>query len=316
MTCGRFYAALCTAAAISLSSAAAWAQGISDFPSREASRVDQQQPASAATESQVSTPQQPKPVPAPSQGTTPQKVRPTIASPHAASDHVMPQGFSVVLVLADLTASGAQDDVPPAARRALADMKDFLPYKSYKLLDAAWLLGQGSMSVRLRGPDEQEYELKLAAAPDRAGQVSVGFSLRESFAYEGALEQAAAAEQAARADVEARSTASHERQQDVVRLRTELQQAREKRDDARIRELQKAIQDLEREMAAERRAAARPTSMRKTPFPSRSIIDTSFAMDVGETVVVGTSRLRGNSRALIALLTAVPPSKSRLNEPR
>jgi hypothetical protein len=30
-------------------------------------------------------------------------------------------------------------------------------------------------------------------------------------------------------------------------------------------------------------------------------------MEIGETVVVGTSRLRGNSKALIALLTAVPP---------
>jgi hypothetical protein len=36
----------------------------------------------------------------------------------------------------------------------------------------------------------------------------------------------------------------------------------------------------------------------------RSIIDTSFAMDVGETVVVGTSRVAGD-KALIALLTAV-----------
>jgi hypothetical protein len=37
------------------------------------------------------------------------------------------------------------------------------------------------------------------------------------------------------------------------------------------------------------------------------VIDTSFTMDVGETVVVGTSRLKGNGKALIALLTAVPP---------
>jgi len=34
-------------------------------------------------------------------------------------------------------------------------------------------------------------------------------------------------------------------------------------------------------------------------------------MDVGETVVVGTSRLRSNSKALIALLTAVPQRASR-----
>jgi hypothetical protein len=34
-------------------------------------------------------------------------------------------------------------------------------------------------------------------------------------------------------------------------------------------------------------------------------------MDVGETVVVGTSRLSGNSKALIALLTAVPQKSAR-----
>jgi hypothetical protein len=38
------------------------------------------------------------------------------------------------------------------------------------------------------------------------------------------------------------------------------------------------------------------------------VIDTSFSMDVGETVVVGTSRLKGD-KALIALLTAIPPRR-------
>ena len=32
-------------------------------------------------------------------------------------------------------------------------------------------------------------------------------------------------------------------------------------------------------------------------------------MEIGETVVVGTSRLRGGDKALIALLTAVPRTK-------
>ena len=40
----------------------------------------------------------------------------------------------------------------------------------------------------------------------------------------------------------------------------------------------------------------------------RTIIDTSFTMDIGETVVVGTSRLQGD-KALIALLTAVASTK-------
>jgi hypothetical protein len=36
----------------------------------------------------------------------------------------------------------------------------------------------------------------------------------------------------------------------------------------------------------------------------RTVIDTSFRMDDGETVVVGTSKVKGGGKALIALLTA------------
>lgn len=39
---------------------------------------------------------------------------------------------------------------------------------------------------------------------------------------------------------------------------------------------------------------------------SRRVIDTSFGLKLGETVVVGTSRLDGGDEALIVLLTAVP----------
>jgi hypothetical protein len=41
-----------------------------------------------------------------------------------------------------------------------------------------------------------------------------------------------------------------------------------------------------------------------------AVIDTSFNMDIGETVVVGTSRLQGD-KALIVLLTAVGRSQAR-----
>jgi hypothetical protein len=40
----------------------------------------------------------------------------------------------------------------------------------------------------------------------------------------------------------------------------------------------------------------------------RPVVATSFSMDTGETVVVGTSRVQGD-KALILLLTAVPPGK-------
>src|SRR5437763_10185527 len=75
-----------------------------------------------------------------------------------------PQGFSVVLVLGDLNGgSNADASVPPAARKALNDMKDFLPYKGYRLLDAEWILGSRRATTRLRGPDGQDYELTLTS---------------------------------------------------------------------------------------------------------------------------------------------------------
>ena len=47
------------------------------------------------------------------------------------------RGFNVVLLLGDMQDGSGQDTVPDAARKALADMKDFLPYKGYRLLDYA-----------------------------------------------------------------------------------------------------------------------------------------------------------------------------------
>jgi hypothetical protein len=47
------------------------------------------------------------------------------------------------------------------------------------------------------------------------------------------------------------------------------------------------------------------SSQAKTAAGLKAVIDTSFRIDVGETVVVGSSGLRGGSKALIALLTAV-----------
>ena len=222
---------------------------------------------------------------------------------------LQPQGFSVVLVLADLTTATAQDDVPPAARRALADMKDFLPYKSYKLLDAAWLLGQGSSGgvTRLRGPDEQEYELRLSAypVPSSNGRVQVQFSLRD-----GGIEHV---DTTVVRDNARRTTTEMEikaREAELDRLQRELQEAKNRNDATQVRSLERRIAAVRDAMALTKSAQNRKS------MPSRAIMDTSFAMDVGETVVVGTSRLRGNTRALIALLTAVPPRSGRTETTR
>ena len=73
----------------------------------------------------------------------------------------------MVLLLGDMQGADAQDSIPVAARKALSDMKDFLPYKSYRLLDTQWIIGgtSGPALTRLRGADEQEYELELRASP-------------------------------------------------------------------------------------------------------------------------------------------------------
>ncbi len=74
-----------------------------------------------------------------------------------------------------------------------------------------------------------------------------------------------------------------------------------------LRRTNREIEEMTTRLA-ETRAGGRPSARGGSESESRnSIIDTSFAMDVGETVVVGTSRLKGGSKALIALLTAVPP---------
>ena len=72
----------------------------------------------------------------------------------------------------------------------------------------------------------------------------------------------------------------------------------------------KAAQDGEylRQVEGEKRTRE---GLATSKFGDRSIMNTSFTMDLGETVVVGTSRLSGNSKALIALLTAVPPKSAR-----
>jgi hypothetical protein len=225
---------------------------------------------------------------------------------------MMPQGFSVVLVLADIQAASGPDDVPPAARKALADMKDFLPYKSYKLLDAAWMLccgpGSGEVTSRMKGPEDQDYELRLSASQSREQQnldsarVYVRFSLRE---LNEATPDVAALAQALTA----------EQQREVEKLRDQIAQLEialaglkaaqpvtpERRDERKRLEAQ--IDYLKQRLTTQEGRSPRRST--------RSMMDTNFLMDVGETVVVGTSRLKGGSKALIAMLTAVPPRGER-----
>ena len=152
------------------------------------------------------------------------------------------RGFSVILAVGDLQGGTPARDLPPAASKALADMSQFLPYKSYELLDARWILGSPRSTALVRGPEDREFELELRSSPRADNEVQIDFYLREPsrvFPF------------------------------------------------AAGRGLRSGVNN----------------TVRVVKRPGR-IIDTTFNMDVGETVVVGTSRLQGE-KALIVLLTAV-----------
>jgi len=131
--------------------------------------------------------------------------------------------FVFTLALGDVQA-GAGSTFTPAASKALADLKDFLPYKRYTLLDTVYKIGLMGPTVQMKGPDDQKYELITLQFPPASGN-------RAS-------------------------------------MRLQL----------------KAASSAER---------------------STFLIETSFEIELGETVVVGTSRLDGN-RALLLLVTSVP----------
>jgi hypothetical protein len=243
-----------------------------------------------------------------------QDAKPVVVDRVVEMDRSGPQGFSVVLVLGDMQGTTAADNVPAAARKALADMKDFLPYKSYRLLDTQWSLccGRTPLQTTLRGADGEEYELELGASLLHRGEgqptsVSVRFQLTEM----GTLTHAAASNVT-------ESRAAAEISQELMRTQNQLQAAREAAQkryavgtgvapdrDETVMTLDRRVSELRIKLAETRDRGARAGTTRKAL--QRQVIDTSFRMDVGETVVVGTSRIKGGEKALIALLTAVPP---------
>jgi len=227
------------------------------------------------------------------------------------------RGFNVVLLLGDMQDASGLDTVPVAARKALADMKDFLPYKGYRLLDTQWVLASnsGPAITRLRGVEDQEFELELRAvsafqagppAPSSTG-ISVRFFLREGSDGTTAVKGALHANELAKTDSGtleiSREIFQLERERDDLQIvinkgRKQVEAGAQdpnevKRQEAQLAAVTRRIADLKQSLAASSSKAS-----------GRAVIDTSFRMDDGETVVVGTSKVKGGGKALIALLTA------------
>jgi len=141
------------------------------------------------------------------------------------------QGFSLLLLLGETQGATELENISAPARKALADIRDFLPYKSYRVLDTVWVAArdEGTSNGTLQGLDNQAYDFQLRTFPV-AGTFVLG------------------------------------------------------------------------------RAQFRLMSAFKAGEQRTSVLDNSFNIAPGETVVVGTSRLQGD-RALIVLLTAVTAAK-------
>lgn len=202
------------------------------------------------------------------------------------------EGFGIVLVLGDVQDGGAGDNIPASARAALYDLKDFLPYRSYRVLDTAWLLASSTtrqaVSSRLQGPDEQVYEVMLDRMPVGPSSLQVHFMMREP-------DTARQAEAVSRHDDR------------LAMLRRQMMDNREqlKRAESRLNPSHPDVAMLRRRMV-ELEAELERLNSQGPRYASgeATLIDTSFNMALDETVVVGTSRMRGGNKALIVLLTA------------
>jgi hypothetical protein len=202
------------------------------------------------------------------------------------------RGFSVVLLLGETQNPGGGDGLPPAPalRKALSDVKDFLPYKSYRVLDTEWLR---SGSTRMRGLDDQEYDVNVESgefmrrgsdlvrydpSSGKDGLVVVNFHLQEAGAAQNSSEEFG------------RSVPAAELEKQRASLQAQMPSAQ----GAMVQEMKARIERLDRQIRLAR---------------ARKLIDSHFEMAFGETVVVGTSKIGGGDKGLVVLLTSVAGGK-------
>jgi hypothetical protein len=223
--------------------------------------------------------------------------------PAASFEPARIRGFNVTLVLGEMQGTATPDNLPPGAKKALDDMRSFLPYKSFRPLDSQWILccatggfadtAATAVAGRLRGVDEQEYQFSVTILNMSGPQLSVRFLMNAAAAPMQKKISSAVSESRGleRASVELQ----------LMEARHELQQrhARDMPDEAAA-VARARVDRLERQLAELIPAAGGGKG---------AVLDSTFSMDLGETVVIGTSSLRGE-KALIALLTAAPRAGS------
>lgn len=293
----------------------------SSQPPAQSTPVPIQQPATAPP--QAAQPQSRPGVTPPPSGQQP--ARPAPMHPRSEAMNNL-QGFNIVLLVGESQSSGPSiEDLPPAAKKALADMRDFLPFKNYRVLDSQWTSccanpGGTWISGRLQGVTAAQsgsqiqlvpraYSFKLMAQASGAeSRLNVSFTLTPdqmgSRAEQSPISTAREAELEKRLselrreldtiedEIPRRTTPATANNADVAALQ------------ARRRRVQQQIVETTQEVAASRSRGP------EVDRSNRNLVDGSFVMEVGETVVVGTSRL-GGDKALIAIVTAARKTAAR-----
>ena len=185
--------------------------------------------------------------------------------------------YRVALVQADNEAGG--DEVPAFLRKSLGDAKDHLRFKHYRLIDTQMVLSSGATSARLRGANNQGYEVSLHTT-ERVGRLHIDFKLQESGASSGvdAMDRI-------------NKVAELERQKaDLEQQLTILRQERSPSTEPRIQNLESKVGTLTRQLAVARAV---------------KLLDTRFDMTPGDTVLVGTAPLDAG-KALLVFVTSTP----------
>lgn len=226
------------------------------------------------------------------------------------------QGFHVVLVVGETErGKSSTENLTEAAARALKDMGEFLPYKSYRVLDAQWSSccsgPQSRISGRLQGvigvpgPNgtmnlvHRPYTFSITARSAMSG-IHTRFVLAAQGEGHTERHESAEREDLGRmlknvaddlATMEVRIRETRRRVDSGVAPAVELREAEDK-----AMQLKRQAESLQAKLM--RLDAASEASV------DAAIMDSSFTMDAGETVVVGTSKL-GGDKALIAVVTAV-----------
>jgi len=158
---------------------------------------------------------------------------------------LMEQESTLIVTLAATDSPSTPSNLPPGAQRAVEDIKAFLPYEGFRVLDTGWLKTSRQGQTTLTGPTGFEVGLVFRGNPTSNEPLLI-----EEFQMT-VLEPAVVLPEGVQGDTHG------------------------------------AYQRL--------------------------VLETSFSMSVGETVVVGTSKLNGNNEptALVILLTALEPEGTR-----